>query len=73
MRSNTAEFSVLLADIRQSQHCRKDERTNKLTAEQAEFSAYAEKHGYAYIVLDEHPRAVRRRAYADNFRFDRVR
>ena len=46
MRSNTAEFSVLLADIRQSQHCRKDERTNKLTAEQAEFSAYAEKHGF---------------------------
>jgi len=35
--------------------------------------AYAEKHGYAYTVLTDHPRAVRRRAYADNFRYDRIR
>jgi len=41
------------------------------TKEQA--VAYAERHGYAYAVLEAHPRAVRRRAYADNFRYDRVR
>ena len=41
------------------------------TKEQA--IAYAEKHGYAYTVLEEHQRAVRRRAYADNFRYDRIR
>ena len=35
--------------------------------------AYAEKHGFAYSVLEEQPRAVRRRAYADNFRYDRIR
>jgi hypothetical protein len=35
--------------------------------------AYAEKHGYAYTVLEPEARAVRRRAYADNFRYDRVR
>jgi hypothetical protein len=41
------------------------------TKEQA--IAYAEKHGYAYTVLESQARAVRRRAYADNFRYDRVR
>ena len=41
------------------------------TKEQA--IAYAEKHGYAYAVMEPQPRAVRRRAYADNFRYDRVR
>jgi hypothetical protein len=35
--------------------------------------AYAEQHGYAYTVLEPQARAVRRRAYADNFRYDRVR
>jgi hypothetical protein len=35
--------------------------------------AYAEKHGHAYTVLEPQARAVRRRAYADNFRYDRVR
>jgi hypothetical protein len=35
--------------------------------------AYAEKHGYAYTVLEPEARTVRRRAYADNFRYDRVR
>ena len=41
------------------------------TKEQA--IAYAGKHGLAYTLLEEHPRAVRRRAYADNFRHDRIR
>lgn len=40
------------------------------TAEQA--VAYAEAHGYAYTVEPEQVRRVTRRAYADNFRYDRV-
>ena len=39
----------------------------------AQAIAYAERHGLAYTVLEEQPRAVRRRAYADNFRYDRIR
>jgi len=35
--------------------------------------AYAEAHGLAYTVSEPESRAVRRRAYADNFRYDRVR
>ena len=35
--------------------------------------AYAEAHGFGYVVQEPHARAQRRRAYADNFRYDRVR
>jgi hypothetical protein len=38
----------------------------------AQAIAYAEAHGYAYTVEEEQPRRVPRRAYADNFRYDRV-
>ena len=39
----------------------------------AQAIAYAEAHGLGYTVLEPHARAQRRRAYADNFRYDRVR
>ncbi|HVJ42987.1 MAG TPA: ETC complex I subunit [Dongiaceae bacterium] len=34
--------------------------------------AYAEKHGIAYIVEEPTQRSLQMRAYADNFKFDRV-
>jgi hypothetical protein len=40
------------------------------TKEQA--IAYAEAHGYAHTVEEEQARRVTKRAYADNFRYDRV-
>jgi hypothetical protein len=33
--------------------------------------AYCARHGLMYTVAEEHPRRVRPKAYADNFRFDR--
>jgi hypothetical protein len=42
-------------------------------ATQAEAIAYCEKHGYAYAVQMSAARAIKPKAYADNFRFDRIR
>jgi hypothetical protein len=42
-------------------------------ASQAEAIAYAERHGIAYALAEPHALRVRPKAYADNFKFDRVR
>jgi hypothetical protein len=34
--------------------------------------AYAEKHGLPYLIEEPSPRNLQLRAYADNFKFDRV-
>jgi len=34
--------------------------------------AYAEKHGLAYLVEEPQQRALQPKAYADNFKFDRI-
>ena len=34
--------------------------------------AFAAKHGLPYRVVDPHPRAFKKRAYADNYRWDKV-
>jgi hypothetical protein len=34
---------------------------------------YAERHGYAYVLVGAHDRRVRPKAYADNFRSDRFK
>jgi hypothetical protein len=34
--------------------------------------AFAERHGHMYTVEEPHERRVRPKAYADNFRFDRL-
>jgi hypothetical protein len=34
--------------------------------------AYAEREGYAYVVEEPKPRRLQVKAYADNFRYDRV-
>jgi len=38
-----------------------------------EAQAYAEKHGMEYSVEEPHSRSIKPKAYADNFRFDRLR
>jgi hypothetical protein len=35
--------------------------------------AYAEKHGYGYTFVPAHDRRLRPKAYADNFKFDRLK
>jgi hypothetical protein len=35
--------------------------------------AYAEKHGLVYAVEPPHQKTLKPKAYADNFRFDRIR
>ncbi len=40
---------------------------------QEEAQAYAEKHGMSYSIEEPHTRAIKPKAYADNFRFDRIR
>ena len=35
--------------------------------------AYADKHGLAYSVEQPHQKQIKPKAYADNFRFDRIR
>ena len=39
---------------------------------QEEAIAYAEKHGILYTVIEPHARAVKPKAYADNFAFNRI-
>ncbi|HET6157127.1 MAG TPA: ETC complex I subunit [Dongiaceae bacterium] len=34
--------------------------------------AYAKREGYAYVVEEPKPRRLQTRAYADNFRYDRI-
>ena len=34
--------------------------------------AYAQREGYAYVVEEPKPRRLQTRAYADNFKYDRV-
>jgi len=34
---------------------------------------YADKHGLAYSIEEPHARSIKPKAYADNFRFDRIR
>ena len=34
--------------------------------------AYAQREGYAYVVEEPKPRRLQSRAYADNFKYDRV-
>ncbi|MGH6891897.1 MAG: ETC complex I subunit [Dongiaceae bacterium] len=34
--------------------------------------AYAQREGYAYVVEEPKPRRLQTRAYADNFKFDRI-
>ena len=34
--------------------------------------SYAKKHGYAYTVQEERSRAIKPKAYADNFAYDRI-
>lgn len=38
-----------------------------------EAKAYAEKHGMSYSIEEPHARSIKPKAYADNFRFDRIR
>jgi hypothetical protein len=38
-----------------------------------EAKAYAEAHGLAYTVEEPHARTIKPKAYADNFRYDRIR
>jgi hypothetical protein len=45
-------------------------RLNFDTKEEA--IAYAEREGYAYLVEEPHARRLQPKAYADNFRFDRI-
>ena len=42
-------------------------------ASQGEAIAYADRHGIAYALAEPHAARVRPKAYADNFKFDRVR
>ncbi len=52
-----------------------DETTRQLRLSfdsQEEAVAYAEKHGLAYEVQEPHARALRIKAYADNFKSSRV-
>jgi hypothetical protein len=35
--------------------------------------AFADKHGLDYTVIEPHQRSVKPKAYADNFRYDRIR
>jgi hypothetical protein len=46
-------------------------RLNFDTLEEA--VAYADKHGLAYSVEQPHQKQIKPKAYADNFRFDRIR
>ena len=38
-----------------------------------EAKAYADMHGLSYSIEEPHGRTVKPKAYADNFRFDRIR
>ncbi len=38
-----------------------------------EAKAYADAHGIAYTVEEPHEKAIKPKAYADNFRYDRIR
>jgi hypothetical protein len=53
-----------------SDDTRQQVRLNFDTREEA--VAYAEREGIAYLVEEPHARKVQPKAYADNFRFDRI-
>ncbi len=38
-----------------------------------EAKAYADQHGLTYTVIEPHARTLKAKAYADNFKFDRIR
>ncbi len=42
-------------------------------ASQAEAIAYADRYGIAYSLAEPHAARIKQKAYADNFKFDRVR
>jgi hypothetical protein len=54
-----------------SSHDTRQQVTLKFDSKE-EAIAYAQREGYAYVVEEPKPKRLQTRAYADNFRYDRV-